>query len=72
MPVLNSLHPWSFFMIFSRLLTLYRVSNSLDPDQNKHYVGPDPGQNCMHRLSEVMDRNYFMVHLHKSIRLGCD
>ena len=24
-----------------------RVSNSLDPDQAKHFVGPDLGPNCL-------------------------
>ena len=28
-----------------------RVSNSLDPDQAGHFVGPDLGSNCLHRLS---------------------
>ena len=28
-----------------------RVSNSLDPDQARHFVGPDLGPNCMQRLS---------------------
>ena len=27
------------------------VSNSLDPDQARHFVGPDLGQNCLQRLS---------------------
>ena len=27
------------------------MSNSLDPDQARHYVGPDLGPNCLHRLS---------------------
>ena len=27
------------------------VSNSLDPDQAGHYVGPDLGPNCLQRLS---------------------
>ena len=26
-------------------------SNSLDPDQARHYVGPDLGPNCLQRLS---------------------
>ena len=30
-----------------------RVSNSLDPDQYRHSVGPDLGPNCLQRLSEV-------------------
>ena len=28
-----------------------RVSNSLDPDQARHFVGPDMGLNCLQRLS---------------------
>ena len=28
-----------------------RVSNSLDPDQARRFVGPDLGQNCSQRLS---------------------
>ena len=28
-----------------------RVSNSLDPDQTRHFVGPDLGPNCLQRLS---------------------
>ena len=27
------------------------MSNSLDPDQDRHYVGPDLGPNCLQRLS---------------------
>ena len=26
-----------------------RVSNSLDPDQARHFVGPDLGTNCLQR-----------------------
>ena len=28
-----------------------RVSNSLAPDQDRHFVGPDLGLNCLQRLS---------------------
>ena len=28
-----------------------RVSNGLDPDQARHFVGPDQGPNCSQRLS---------------------
>ena len=28
-----------------------RLSNSLDPDQARCFVGPDLGPNCLHRLS---------------------
>ena len=28
-----------------------RVSNSLDPDQARHFVGPDLGPNCLQMLS---------------------
>ena len=27
------------------------MSNSLDPDQDRHFVGPDLGPNCLQRLS---------------------
>ena len=27
------------------------MSNSLDPDQAQHFVGPDLGPNCLQRLS---------------------
>ena len=36
---------WIFFN------TMIRVSNSLDPDQARHFVGPDLGPNCLQRLS---------------------
>ena len=29
----------------------FRVSNSLDPDQARHFVGPGLGPNCLQRLS---------------------
>ena len=51
-------------MLFCRLLTFFkidifeklfqesiRVSNSLDPDQARCFVGPDLGPNCLQRLS---------------------
>ena len=28
-----------------------RVSNRLDPDQARHFVGPDMGPNCLQRLA---------------------
>ena len=31
----------------------FRVSNSLDPDQDRRFVGPDLGPNCLQRLSAV-------------------
>ena len=30
---------------------IHRVSNSLDPDQARHFVGPDLGPNCLQRSS---------------------
>ena len=64
--VLNSLPPGIFFPLFSmsvvffRIKTFFkkiffwdliRVSNCLDPDQARHYVGPDLGPNCLQWLS---------------------
>ena len=42
--------------IFNSLNTVFfsnaiRVSNSLDPDQARHFVGSDLGPNCLQRLS---------------------
>ena len=47
----------SFFLhdLFGLLLFFYkiniRVSNSLDTDQARHFVGPDLGPNCLQRFS---------------------
>ena len=62
---INSLHAGSFFMLplasadfFQNKLfqkksfrNTIRVSNNLDPDQDRHFVGPDLGLNCLQRLS---------------------
>ena len=32
-------------------MNIIRVSNSLDPEQARHCVGPDLGPNCLQRLS---------------------
>ena len=33
------------------LTNTIRVLNSLDPDQARHFVGPDLGPNCLQKLS---------------------
>ena len=38
----------TFFQIY---LTFSKKSNSLDPDQDQHYVSPDLGSNTLQRLS---------------------
>ena len=61
----------SFLHVFCRLLIFFskkiiRVANSLDPDQSRHFVGPDLGPNCLHRLSvdDTIGKDYglYMVH----------
>ena len=58
---------WAFFMLllssvdivfknkknFSKnsFKTTFRVSNDLDPDQDRCTVGPDLGSNCLQRIS---------------------
>ena len=38
--------------LFQKILSwIPSVSNSLDPDQARHFVGPDLGPNCLQRLS---------------------
>ena len=41
------------FITFSKKIFQehYQCVNSLDPDQNQHFVGPDLGPNCLQRLS---------------------
>ena len=41
------------YFIFWKLdfFNTIRVSNSLDPDQARHFVMPDLGPNCLQRLS---------------------
>ena len=61
---INSMPPGKIFMLFCSLLFFFkinfsknsfgntiRVSNSLDPDQARHSVGPDLGPNCLQKLS---------------------
>ena len=31
----------------------FRVANNLNPDQARHFVGPDLGPNCLQRLPAV-------------------
>ena len=61
----NSYAYWVIFNPFGRLLIFFskstlkktsikdtiRVSNSLDPDQARHIVGPDLGTDCLQKLS---------------------
>ena len=43
------------------------VSKGLDPDQDRHCVGPDLGPNCLQRLSvndkrvEIEDAVHFLI-----------
>ena len=43
-----------FFFYYSKLTflnTSFRMSNGLDPDQDRRSVGPDLCSNCLQRLS---------------------
>ena len=35
------------------LVPCFRVSNSLDPDQDRHFVSHDLGPNCLQALSTI-------------------
>ena len=76
---LNSLHAKLFLLyavFFSKLNLIIKIfqsksistSNSLDPDQARHFVGPDLGPNCLQRLSAedkrriVADRKHSSTH----------
>ena len=63
--IFNSLPTGNIHMLFCRLLIFFkynyfekkkvrntiRVSNSLDPDQARCYVGPDLNPNCLQKLA---------------------
>ena len=63
--ICNSLPAGKYCMLFCCLLIFFskstflknsfrntlRISNSLDPDQGQHFVGPDLVLNCLQRLS---------------------
>ena len=38
-----------------------RVSNSLDSDQDRLFVGPDLGPNCLQRLSLISKRQELLL-----------
>ena len=41
----------AFVIFFKKIFSgIPSESNSLDPDQARHFVGPDPGSNCLQRL----------------------
>ena len=40
-----------FYSLDAGFFNTIRVSNSLDPDQAKCFVGPDLGSDCLQRLS---------------------
>ena len=47
-----------FFSKFYR--TTMRMSNSLDTDQARHYVGPNLGPNCLQKLSANDTRRHIV------------
>ena len=42
---------FKLFFLENSFRNIIRVSNSLDPDQDRHSVVPDLGPNCLQRLS---------------------
>ena len=40
-----------FYSLNTEFFNTIRVSNSLDLDQTRHFIGPDLGPNCLQRLS---------------------
>ena len=47
------------------LRIMIRVLNGLDPDPARHFVGPNLGPDCLHRLSAV-DTSTQRVNIKKS------
>ena len=46
---------------FLKIPEIPSVSNSLNPDQAQHIVGPDQGPNCLQRLSADLNRNFIQL-----------
>ena len=46
------------------------VSNSLDPDQGRRFVGPDLGPNCLQKLSADITSNHILPLLLSKHDLG--
>ena len=46
--------PLYYCAIFNSLDATIRVSNSLDPNRAKHFVGADLGPNCSQSLSALL------------------
>ena len=44
------------------------MSNSLDLDQARHFVGPDLGPNCLQRLSADDTRMQRVLHSHSCMQ----
>ena len=40
----------NIYLFAGQCLLLTTIANSLDPDQARHFVGPDLGPNCLQRL----------------------
>ena len=43
------------------------MPNSLDPDQARHYVGPDLVPNCLQKFSEVVGKELLHVGGHSRV-----
>ena len=48
---INSLHPCKINVFEKIISAIPSVSNSLDPEQAQHFVGPDLGSNRLQRSS---------------------
>ena len=42
------------------------VAKNLDPDQARHFVGPDLGPNCLQRLSVLTSRQSLLYYIVQS------
>ena len=64
-PLTLSMLAWYFFMnllssaeffqdyFFKNFQQYISVSNGLDPDRDRHFVGPDLGPNCLQKTTKV-------------------
>ena len=43
------------------------MSNSLDPDQARHFIGHDMGPNCLQKMSTDKTGRQIYVYFHKTL-----
>ena len=49
---------------------IIRVSNSLDPDQARHFVGPDQGSSCLQNIMHLFSKEGRICYMHTLVLIS--